>query len=184
MELIFRNPKLYFLSGKAGSGKSLVAAFFKEEYAKLDKKAVVISYARHLKFYAKEYFGWDGMEETKPRDLLNEIGTTLVRGQLQKNRFIINRLMEDTEILSYYFDVIIVDDARFEDELDIPRTIHPNLIAIRIKRDNFDSGLTEEQKNSVTETNLDNYDKFNYVIMGTKKELQEKVIDIIQQEEK
>ena len=41
MDVVFKNPKLYFISGKARSGKSTVSQILKEEYEKKGKKAVI-----------------------------------------------------------------------------------------------------------------------------------------------
>ncbi len=68
--------------------------------------------------YAKNYFGWDGRDETKPRELLQQLGTEVIREKLHKDTFLINRAIEDIEILSLYFDVIIVTGIRRKEEID------------------------------------------------------------------
>ena len=39
---------------------------------------------------------------------------------------------------------------------------------IRINRDNIDNNLTENQKNHITETDLDNYNNFDYIVDNNK----------------
>ena len=68
--------------------------------------------------------------------------------------------MEDIKVYSYFFDVIIVTDARLKEEIIIPKNLF-DCITIRIN--GKDNDLTLEQKNHITETDLDNY-KFDYVI--------------------
>ena len=59
-----------------------------------------------------------------------------------------------------------------------------NVITIRINRDNIDNNLTENQKNHITETALDNYNNFDYIIENNKDydTLKNKVIKILEVE--
>ncbi len=59
------------------------------------------------------------------------------------------------------WDYVIVDDCRFANELE--RWIGFNTINLRVNRLNFQSPLTLEQQNHISETELDDY-KFDYVI--------------------
>jgi hypothetical protein len=172
--------KVFTVSGKARHGKSTVGEFIKEYYESKGHKVCVIAFARHIKAYAKEFFGWDGREETKPRDFLNEIGTDLIRIKMGRQMFHINRTVEDIEVLSHYFDVFIVADARVVLEVETMKEKF-NAINIRVERPNFESDLTSEQKNYCNETALDNYDKFDYYIEndGTLEDLKDKVNDLL-----
>lgn len=172
--------KVFTVSGKARHGKSTVSDFIKEYYESKGYKVCVIAFARHIKAYAKEFFGWDGREETKPRDFLNEIGTELIRKKMGKQMFHINRTIEDIEVLSHYFDVFIVSDARVIKEVETMKEKF-NAINIRVIRPNFESDLTEAQKNYSNETELDNYQKFDYYIEndGSLEDLREKVYNLL-----
>lgn len=184
MDIIYRNPKLYFISGKARSGKSTVAEILKEIYIQKGKSAAILSHARYHKDYAKAFFGWDGREETKPRELLQQLGTEIIREKLNMPLFFVNRVTEDIKILSYFFDVLIISDTRFKQEIDIQRERFNNIIAINVIRNNFDNGLTEQQKKHASEIDLDDYDKFNYIIEndGTIGNLKKQVVDIVNKE--
>ena len=146
MKYINRNPKIFILSGKAKSGKNYVADIISDYY----KNSIQISYAYYLKQYVKKISNWNGLEETKPRDLLKKIDKELL----------IRRVMEDIKVYSYFYDVIIVTDARLKEEIIIPKKLF-NCITIRIN--GKDNDLTDKQKNHITETDLDNYN-FDYVI--------------------
>jgi hypothetical protein len=67
------------------------------------------------------------------------------------------------------FDVAIIPDARFENEVDIALQILKNCVAVRIERKNADGSdwinptLTEEQRNHPSETSLDCY-AFDYIL--------------------
>ena len=154
MQYINKNPKIFILSGKAKSGKNYVADIINNYY----KNSVQISYAYYLKQYVKKITNWDGKEETKPRDLLQSLGTDLIKKIDEE--LLIRRVMEDIKVYSYFFDVIIVTDARLKEEVDIPKKLF-KCITIRIN--GKDNDLTLEQKNHITETDLDDY-KFDYVI--------------------
>ena len=152
-----RNPKIFILSGKAKSGKNLIADFIEEYYS--DKKCIQLSYAYYLKQYIKKITTWDGNEQNKPRDLLQSLGIDLVKKI--DDKLLIRRVMEDVQVYSYFFDVIIITDARLIEEIETPKSLF-NCITIRINKD--DNNLTLEQKKHITETNLDNYRNFDYVI--------------------
>lgn len=163
MEYIDKKPKIYVISGKAKSGKDTLANIICNYYK--DKKCKKISYAYYLKEYIKNIFGWDGQEETKPRDLLQSIGIDLLQKKIDEH-FLINRVMEDIKVYSYFYDVIIITDARLIDEIEIPKNKFSNVITIRINN-NVDNDLTLEQKKHITEIALDNYNNFDYVINNT-----------------
>ena len=84
MEVNYRNPKIYLLSGKARHGKDTIAGYLKEFYEKDGKKVIFSRAGKYIKFYAMEMTGWDGSEETKPRTLLQELGTDVIRNKLNK----------------------------------------------------------------------------------------------------
>ena len=132
-----KNPKIFILSGKAKSGKNMVADIIEAYYT--DKKCIQLSYAYYLKQYIKKITNWDGSEENKPRDLLQSLGIDLIKKIDQK--LLIRRVMEDIKVYSYFYDVIIVTDARLIEEIEEPKRIF-NCITVRINKD--DNNLTEE----------------------------------------
>ena len=145
MQYSNRNPKIFILSGKAKSGKNLIADFIEEYYS--DKKCIQLSYAYYLKQYVKKITTWDGNEQNKPRDLLQSLGIDLIKKI--DDKLLIRRVMEDVQVYSYFFDVIIITDARLIEEIETPKSLF-NCITIRINKD--DNNLTLEQKKHITET--------------------------------
>lgn len=139
MQYSNRNPKIFILSGKAKSGKNLIADFIEEYYS--DKKCIQLSYAYYLKQYVKKITTWDGNEQNKPRDLLQSLGIDLIKKI--DDKLLIRRVMEDVQVYSYFFDVIIITDARLIEEIETPKSLF-NCITIRINKD--DNNLTLEQK--------------------------------------
>ena len=82
MEFIKREFKLFVLSGCARSGKDTVSKLIEEYYK--DKKSINISYGHYIKDYVKRISGWDGSEDTKPRELLQQIGIELIKNKVDE----------------------------------------------------------------------------------------------------
>ena len=175
MNFIKRNPKIFLLSGKARSGKNEISKIIERYYS--NKKCITISFGYYIKDYAKRISDWDGSEETKPRELLQHLGIELVRNKIDKRLFI-DRILQDIEIFSYFYDIIIVSDARLLDEITILKEKYPNSVSIRVVRNNFENNLTEEQKNHLTETDLDNFTDFDYIV-NNDDNLELKIIEIL-----
>ena len=182
MEVYNHNPKIYLLAGKSRHGKDTLAVFLKEKYEQEGKKVIISPYAKYIKFYAKEMTGWDGSDETKPRELLQQLGTNIIRQKLNKAQMFIDRQIDDIEIYSYFFDVIIIQDVRLKKEITELKKVYKDAKVIHVFRPNFDNGLTEEQKNHLTEIDLDDFDDYNYrVINTTLDELERQAEEIIKQ---
>ncbi len=154
---------IFLLSGKAESGKDKVAQIIIQLCK--DKKVKKVSYAYYLKHYIKEIFGWDGKEETKPRTLLQNFGYSFLREKIDPY-LLIRRTCEDIQVFSYFYDIILVTDARLKEEIEIPKQKFPEVYSIRIERNDWKSKLTEEEKKHETETALDQYSSFDYVLQN------------------
>lgn len=181
MQFNKKDVKIFLLSGKAKSGKDEGANIISDYYK--DKKCIKLSYAYYLKDYIKRITGWDGNEDDKPRELLQQMGIDLIKNKID-DRLLINRLLEDIEVFSYFYDIIIITDARLKEEIEIPKEKLDNLVTIRINRENIISNLTDEQKHHLTEVALDNYDNFDYIIDNNSDyaHLKEEVTKILKEE--
>lgn len=175
--------QIIMISGKARSGKDTLADFLIKHLEKKNKKICKIQISQYIKYYAMKYFGWNGEEDTKPRDLLNTLGTDIIRNKINPN-FHINRLIQDIKVLSYFYDTFIVSDVRFPNEIEKVKNSYDNVLTIRIKRDSNE--LNDNQKNNITETALDSFDDFDIEIdnNGTLEELESKAIDVIKKQVK
>lgn len=183
MEILNKQPKIFIICGKARHGKDTTASIIKKIYEQETKKVLNLSYGSAIKEYAKKISNWDGSEETKPRTLLQQLGTDVIRKKIDQ-MFFVDRLMNDIKVYSYYFDVLTISDARFKVEVDTPREMFPNIVVIKIVRPNFDNGLSVEQQNHPSEIDLDDYDKYDYVIMndGTIEDLEQKIVKLVGEE--
>lgn len=155
------------ISGKSGSGKDTFADILKEELEKLNKRVLVIHFADLVKFYAKQYFYWDGVKDEKGRTILQHLGTDLIRAHEPDYwakivaQFI--AIMGETNT----FDYALVPDARFPNEIEVVRQYVPNTIALNVVRQNgewVNPLFTEEQRNHPSETALQNYNDFSFII--------------------
>ena len=168
--------QIIMICGKARSGKDTLADYLIKGIE--NKKVCRIQISQYIKYYAMKYFGWDGKDETKPRDLFNKLGTEIIRNKIDPN-FHINRLVEDIEVLSYFYDTFIVSDVRFPIEIEKVKEKYNNVVTIKVQRDSNE--LTESQKKEVSETALDNYTDYDYFIdnNGTLEELESKAKAIL-----
>lgn len=158
------NVLIFCVCGKAGSGKSLVGKYLYDFYTQNNYKVIISPYTKYLKQYIKEITGKDVDEINKPRAMLQQLSSKLIKGKLGYNDLFINRQLEDISIYKYFFDIIIIPDVRFPNEIEILKKNFDNVFSIGVKRVNFDNGLSLKEKNDVTEISLDNYKKFDYNI--------------------
>lgn len=157
------------ISGKAGSGKDTLAQFMEEELKKRGKKVLIIHYGDAVKWVLRDYFNWDGKKDAVGRTLLQRVGTDVVRA-MHPNFWtcIVVGLIQAFEPYSDW-DVALVPDARFPNEVDIALRELQNCVSVRIERRNEDGSLwinpklTEDQRNHPSETSLDCY-AFDYVV--------------------
>lgn len=173
MEYINKKPIIYVLSGKAKSGKNEVANMIEKYYN--NKKCIQISFGYYLKEYIKNITNWDGLESTKPRDLLQSLGIDLIKNKIN-DKLLINRVIDDIKVYSYFFDVIIVTDARLKDEVN---SLKENFDCITIRiNNNKTSPLTLEQQNHITEKDLDEYENYDYIVLNDEF-IESKILDIL-----
>ena len=89
MEFIKKNPKIFIISGKARSGKNEISKIIEKYYS--NKKSITISFGHYIKDYAKRVSDWDGNENTKPREFLQQLGIELTKNKIDDKLFI-NRI--------------------------------------------------------------------------------------------
>lgn len=179
-----KDTKIYILAGKARSGKDTAAEMIIKHYENQDRKVVLIGFSDYIKDYAKKITNWDGSDETKPRELLQVLGTDIVRKNFGEN-FFVNRICDDIAVYKYYFDVVVISDARFPNELDIPKERFANVKTIKVERPNFVNELSTKQKQHITEKALDDYNNYDYIIKndGDMEDLEMKVKQMIEEVE-
>ena len=152
-----------------------IAKFYEED----GKKVIYSRAGKYIKFYAMEMTDWDGSEESKPRKLLQELGTDVIRNKLNKAEMFIERQLDDIEIYSYFYDAIIVPDIRLPREIDSVREKFDNVVVIKVERINFETSLDSKEQAHVTEIAMDNYDDVDYIVTNdTLDKLEKDIYDI------
>jgi hypothetical protein len=153
---------IILIGGKAESGKDSVAEMLKN---KLNEKVFILHYGDYVKFVCKEYFNWNGEKDEVGRHILQTIGTDKIR--TIKDDFWIEAVCNLVKVLKNDYDLFIVPDLRFLNEIHIPSRMFWNykIITVKVERNNYTSELTEEQNDHVSETELNNYN-FDYVIQS------------------
>ena len=176
--------KIILLGGKANSGKDSTAEYIDEYYRSRGLDVVNIQIAYYIKMYAKQIAHWDGDNETKPRQLLQDLGTELIRKQIDEY-FFIKRILQDIDIYSRYFDVITISDGRLPEEFASIKVAYPETVTVHVTRPNYNSRLSKKQKEHVTESLVDDIE-YDYDIVndGTLDDLQKKAIELVQMIEK
>ena len=156
--------KIFVIGGVARSGKSTLGNLLKEELKDYGYKPCVMQITSPLYNYAENYFNYDPNRDPKPREFLQKMGIEIIKEKLGKQDFLLNRLFEDIEILSNFFDVFIITDARLIHEFLSIKAKYDDVVTIKLVRKDFDNKLTEEEKNHVTEKEITMYNDFDYVI--------------------
>lgn len=176
--------KIIFFGGKANSGKDSTAEYLDNYYRSRGLDVVNIQISFYIKMYAKEIAKWDGDNETKPRQLLQDLGTELIRKQIDEY-FFIKRILQDIDIYSRYFDVITISDGRLPEEFASVKVAYPETVTVHVTRPDYNSSLTKDQKAHVTEALVDDIE-YDYEIVndGTLEDLEKKAIELGQMIEK
>ena len=180
MELTKKDPIIFIVSGKANSGKDTSCDLINNYIKIKNRKSINLQFSSYIKMYAKAISGWDGSEDSKPRTLLQTLGTDIIRDKIDNN-FFIDRVIGDIKVDSYYFDLITISDARFPEEIETISNKFKNVYKIKIERPNFVSSLDSKEKKHRTEIALDNYKNYDYVVINdsTIEDLNKKLKDIV-----
>ena len=176
--------KIYIIGGKAKSGKNTFGKFLREELKEYGYHPCVMNITEPLYSYAKNYFEWDEYQDEKPREFLQKMGTEIIKEKLNKPNFLLNRLKEDIEILSTFFDTFIITDARLKNEFGTLKKDYEDVVSIKIEREHYNDDLTLSEKEHITETEIDTITNFDYVIKNEGiLTLKDKAKEVARQEE-
>ena len=169
--------KVICISAKARHGKDTAAEIMKEYLEMQGKKVLITHFADLLKYLCKQLFGWDGQKDEKGRTLLQYIGTDVVgkKNPAYWAQFIVSVLTMFEE----EWDYVLIPDCRYPVEIaTMERTFDTTIV--RVERPNFDNGLTEAQKNHLSEVDMDHY-PFDFKILnnGTLEELRQEIYNFM-----
>lgn len=147
--------KVICISGKAGHGKDTAAQFLKEQLELGENRVLVAHYGDLVKYVCKTFFDWNGVKDEAGRELLQTIGTDIVRAEDPDYwvRFIADML----RFFGTLVDYVLIPDTRFYDEIEYLIKSGFDVAHMRIIRDGYVSDMPEEQQNHESETALDDY---------------------------
>lgn len=166
--------KVVLISGKAGHGKDTAAQLMKNELESRGEKVLIIKFGDAVKWFAREYYNWDGSKNIDGRNLLQYIGTQMMRTY---DKYYWGRIVSEFIAANKDFTYALIPDWRFYSEKEIILADNKKCYTIRIERPNFvNHNMTKAQLKHVSETELDNY-KFDWIISneGNLDDLREKV---------
>lgn len=153
--------KIILISAKAQHGKDTSASILKEILEQVNKKVLIAHYADLLKYICKTFFNWNGEKDDEGRTLLQRVGTDVIR-KINPDYWV-NFISEFFKLFPNEWDYVLIPDVRFPNEIREMIFNGFDVFSVRINRTDFESSLTEEQKNHISEIALDNY-QFDYYI--------------------
>ena len=166
--------RIFIVCGKAGSGKNEVAKIIKNNLS----KTVITSLAKYIKLFALEMTEWNGSDDDKPREFLQNMGDTL---RSIDSDYLTKRLLEDMKVYEKFYDNVIISDVRLLHELEFFKNCNYDVVSIRVNSKTSKRNLTSDEKLHHTETDLDSYDNFDYVINNEFDDrLEDNVIEILE----
>lgn len=172
--------RIILISGMARHGKDQTAEFAYDYLKQCGKRVLLTHFADFLKDFCKKNYGYRGVKDAQDREILQRVGTDIIR----KNNpdAWVKMMVELLKGVKTEFDYVLIPDTRFENEINYLKSSFKteDVITIRVIRENFDNGLTDEQKAHHSESSLINY-KFDFVIKnnGTLKDLNDTIKAII-----
>lgn len=171
--------KVYCISGKAGHGKDTLACVMRNLFTHEGQRVLVTHYADVLKWLCASFFGWNGVKDEGGRALLQHVGTDIIRKQ--RPDFWVSFIADILSLLHDSWDIVIIPDCRFPNEIEYLVDKGFDVTHIRIVRTNFASTLTVEAQAHPSETALDGYPSDVTVVNdGTIDDLYDRVRDIDQ----
>lgn len=157
-------PKIITFSGKAQAGKTTSRTILTEYLTDKGFKCLNISYGDYVKTIAKDYYGWNGIKDEPGRTLLQELGTDNIRKR--NPDFWVHTVIRLVDAIGNDFDYVLIDDARFPNEVYRWLNYNYNVTTINIIRTNYKSTLTKDQRNHLSETAMNNFE-FAYTVKAS-----------------
>lgn len=171
--------KIITISGYAEHGKDTTATILKKELEKLNLKVLIIHYADLVKFICKQYFDWDGNKDEKGRHILQKVGTDIVRAK--NPDYWINFVKGFVDLFNDMFDMVLIPDTRFPNEIEIWERDGYQIKSIWVKRKNFENSLTEVQRLHPSEKSLNNFCFDYYITSSSIQELKNIINNLIEE---
>ena len=164
---------VYLISGKAGSGKNYIANKLYEQL----NNSIVTSFSKYIKLFATELKLWDGNDNEKPREFLQNTGDIM---RAIDDNFLTKRMLEDIKVYKKLgIENVIINDVRLKNEIEYMKSSSHKIITIRVNNKKSNRKLSPLEKKHLTETELDNYKKFDYIIENQDKNIEDIINKIV-----
>lgn len=163
MDIQKKEPIIFIIAGKANAGEDTTSSVIKNYATLKGKSSINLTFSTYVTQYAKEITDWTKEDNKRSVAFLQSLGTEIIRNKID-NEFFIKRIMQDIEVYSYFFDIISISDARFPEELEVISKTFKNVYKIKIDRPNYNNHLSNIEQHHRTETALDNYNNYDYVV--------------------
>ena len=178
-----KKPKIICISALARHGKDefakIAIEYLNKNYPQL--KVQRLAHGDWVKDVCHRYFGCTYVRDGYNRTQWQQVGTE--KGRHNHPDIWVNMTIDLVKGIFNDYDYIFISDVRFKNEVERWEDEGFDILTIRINRNNFDNGLTEEQKNHASETSLDDYDFGYYVNNDSNLEMYKcKVIEFIENE--
>lgn len=152
--------QVFTISGKAGVGKDYFADVLADCFKRDRRRILITHYADLLKYILRQYCDWDGQKDEHGRQLLQYVGTNIFRNKVDENYWV-DFLISMLQTLGSWWDVVIIPDARFPNEITRMAQAFPTR-SILVQRE-FESALSRAEASHESETALDGFD-FDFYI--------------------
>ena len=148
--------KIVLISGKARHGKTSTAIIAEKHIKRMGLNALHINFADYVKFICRKYFGWDGKKDERGRNILQHVGTDIIRAR--DENFWVDMVIRFAQATQTDYDVMLIGDWRFPNEYTRwLKSGMDEVIRVRVYRPGYDNGLTAEQNAHLSEVALDDF---------------------------
>ena len=188
---------ILLISGKQGSGKTTLANRLKEELSIMQIPVATFKFAAPLYemhdacYRVLQKYGWDKQDDKKDGDLLQLLGTEWGRthldpdiwAKLTKNAVNVFLYCCKDSFLPDKEGVAIIDDARFENEVNIFNRKYTLTVRLNASAEDRKKRCEywREKQDHPSEIGLDNYNDFD-VVIDTSEYSSEETFSIVMEE--
>lgn len=147
--------KIICISGKAGHGKDTAAQFLRDQFELGENRVLITHYADLVKYVCRMFFNWDGLKNESGRELMQTVGTDIVRDE--DPNYWVRFIADMMKFFGSAWDYVLISDTRFINEIEYLKEVGFDVTHMRVVRDEYMSDMPEEQQNHISETELDSY---------------------------
>lgn len=159
--------KIFLIHAPARSGKNTCAEAMVEYYKTKGKKSCIIAFADAVKFTLEKYYGITDFKSEQGRSHIQHYATDQCRGV--NPTLWVDWVCDWLKATNDDWDIILIPDLRFQNEMEVMKQEFGDIVkTINIIRPDIAdiSDLTEEQRHHQSESELDNFKKWDYNIIN------------------